>query len=169
MAVVAPKPTWSNDSKPDEIMREVRKAFEDLASQVSGIPVGGVYVQFPGQDTPKAIFGGTWLNITSMYEGLFFRAEGGDALAFNGGTQDWDAGPHYHLTGIGSTAGDDGLGIYDTVSTGTPGAGTKVIQASSSAPARQFVTSITYARGAISTASETRPVNQSIRIWKRSA
>ena len=43
-------------------------------------PVGEVYVQFPGQKSPTELYGihggGIWIDITSNYAGLYFRAEG---------------------------------------------------------------------------------------------
>ena len=46
------------------------------------MPVGAIYVQFPTQQEPSAIFGGTWSNISYLYNGCFFRAEGDKAAAF---------------------------------------------------------------------------------------
>src|SRR5689334_7384075 len=62
------------------------QAVQDSISLVAH-PIGEVQIQFPGQNTPKDIYGGTWINITSIYAGLFFRAEGGNSLAFGSGTQ----------------------------------------------------------------------------------
>lgn len=169
MPVAAPKPAWSDTAKPDEIMREVRKAFEELAQNVTGFAVGSIYVQYPGQDEPKAVFGGSWLNITSMYAGLFFRAEGGDASTFNSGTQAWDAGPHQHLTGVGTTLADAATGIYGSSPLDIPGLATRVVQSAVVVPSSQGVTSKSFYSGAVSTVTELRPINQSIRIWKRSA
>lgn len=51
-------------------------------------PVGEVYVQFPTQTEPNALYGrGTWTEITEDYAGLFFRAAGGNAAEF-GETQE---------------------------------------------------------------------------------
>ncbi len=46
------------------------------------VPVGFIYIQFAGQSTPDALFGGTWENISSQFAGEFFRAEGGNAVEF---------------------------------------------------------------------------------------
>ena len=54
-------------------------------------PVGMVYVQYPGMPAPSSLFPGTWTNISSNYAGRFFRAEGGDAASF-GSCQDWNVG-----------------------------------------------------------------------------
>ena len=53
----------------------------------AGMPIGSVYIQFPGQSTPANLFAGTWTNISSTYAGDFFRAEGGAASAFESGEQ----------------------------------------------------------------------------------
>ena len=80
----------------------------DPITLASGIldawPIGVCYTQYPNTPAPSSLFGGTWTNITANYAGLFFRAEGGNALAFNGGAQAGDVGPHTH-TFSGQTGG----------------------------------------------------------------
>ena len=53
------------------------------SSQKGYMPVGAVYTQYPLQKAPGELFVGTWTDITSKYSGLFFRAAGTDASAFN--------------------------------------------------------------------------------------
>lgn len=46
-------------------------------------PVGEIYIQFPGKSDPQTLYGrGSWDNISNEFAGLFFRAEGGNAGAF---------------------------------------------------------------------------------------
>mgnify|MGYP006916033664 CR=1 FL=1 len=62
----------------------------DLQNQINAIknsgswcpyPVGATYVQFPGCSAPASLWGGTnWQKMD--FGGAFFRAEGGNALAF---------------------------------------------------------------------------------------
>lgn len=47
-----------------------------------GVPIGFIYIQFPNQSKPEDIFTGHWSDITPLYAGAFFRAEGGNALPF---------------------------------------------------------------------------------------
>ena len=52
-------------------------------------PVGEIYIQFPGKEDPQTLYGrGSWDNISNEFAGLFFRAEGGNANAFGGGSQE---------------------------------------------------------------------------------
>ena len=53
-------------------------------------PAGTIYIQFPGEAAPADLLGGSWQNVSSQYAGrffrttddVFFRAEGGNAAAF---------------------------------------------------------------------------------------
>jgi hypothetical protein len=119
-------------------------------------PVGICYTQYPNTPTPMTLFGGTWANISSMYAGLFFRAEGGNAGAFNptGVTvQSQDIQPHNHIQ---YTDGVDDKNFTDLVGQYPPG------DASNGPHNTGLVTGTT---GGI----ETRPVNTTIRIWQRTA
>jgi len=132
----------------------VRKAILDLLDKINqvsdSLPTGFVYTQYPGQPEPAAAFSGTWLNITSLYAGLFFRAEGGNALAFNAGTQLDSLQDHTH-DNLGSAAAG-GAGGY--------------------AQSASNVSQPTVSRGVLAPArfsTETRSINQSVRIWKKSS
>lgn len=47
-----------------------------------------MYVQYPGMPEPNTLWPSVkWEQITSQYAGLFFRAEGGTSLSFDGGQQ----------------------------------------------------------------------------------
>ena len=66
-------------------------------------PVGTTYIQLPiSQSLSPAGMGwqGTWHYLGDgtlpSYGGAFFRTEGGNALAFNGGLQADSLGPHSH-------------------------------------------------------------------------
>lgn len=126
------------------------------------MPVGSVYVQFSGQTDPTTLFGGTWDNVSSTYAGLFFRAEGGNAAAF-GSTQDGGA-PNISGTfgGTNTTSSPASGAFSDTevpvvaLQLGSTNMGKVNFSAASS--------NATY--GA---ATEVRPANSTIRIWKRTA
>jgi hypothetical protein len=149
-------PQLSNGS--DDVA--VKKSILDLLAKINIVadaqyPVGYVYTQYPGQTDPATLFGGTWLNITSLYAGSFFRAEGGASLAFNAGVQSDAFQGHWHgipTYGIALAGGDkipqsNGGGAAGSIATGAVTDGTN---------------------GTPRIASETRPVNQSIRIWQKS-
>lgn len=135
-----------------------------IASQ-STMPVGSVYVQFSGQTDPTTLFGGTWDNVSSTYAGQFFRSEGGAATAFGSGYQDGGA-PNltgtFYLTG-GSGGGEQSGVFYlhgqnTGYGHGTQGVATNNIIGFSAANSNGFYN-----------ANEFRPINSTIRIWKRTA
>jgi hypothetical protein len=108
------------------------------------LPIGFVYFQLRDQPEPAALFTGTWENISSQYAGLFFRVEGGNAISF-GNNQDMMIQNHRHSSFIahGNIVGNEGI-----------------------AQALTFTTNdyTGYAGGI-----ETRPVNTTIKVWKRTA
>src|SRR5690625_3918959 len=60
--------------------------WDAVLSENNFPPIGYVYTQYPGTETPSDLFGGTW---TLMFntEGVFFRTEGQGASSFGGGVQ----------------------------------------------------------------------------------
>lgn len=67
------------------------KNLVDYASYVFDLchPIGEIYIRYPGQPSPQDLYKrGTWDNISNVYAGLFFRAEGGNANPFEGGSQE---------------------------------------------------------------------------------
>ena len=131
----------------------------------NSMPVGSVYVQFPSQSAPADLFGGTWSNISSSYAGCFFRAEGGSAAAF--GSTQADAAPDIH-------AWASGVETYRTRS--TSGAFTysspihnNMISSGSEFGSAALNFNASYSNGKYGDADEFRPVNSTIRVWKRTA
>ena len=134
----------------------------------STMPVGAIYVQFAGQTDPTTLFGGTWENVSSIYAGLFFRAEGGNAAAFGsnqgGGAPDI-AGfmgnvqmANWASTGAFYPNGTDG-NEYNWNQFREGGSGQRGIN---------MYFSAARANGTYS-ANEVRSANSTIRIWKRTA
>lgn len=119
---------------------------------VSAPIVGTVYIQFPGRTAPGTLWGGTtWSNISSSFAGDFFRAEGGNASAFESGEQAFAMETHTHsyvkptsFSNRGTSATDPTATCLGQTSANTGGA-------------------------TGNTANETRPVNRTIRIWVRTA
>lgn len=123
------------------------------------VPIGFVYVQFPGEKSPQELFGcGTWQNVTAQFAGAFFRAEGGNASAFGAGLQDMMIQSHGHSASFNSWVITSGVGEN---------------RAHGGLSNSYFVTGLASGSPAITVAAtggvETRPANYTIRIWKRTA
>jgi len=115
-------------------------------------PIGGIYFQLPGKSAPASLFVGTWTNISSQFSGVFFRAEGGNASAFGGGTQADEIRSHNHVQWTGALDDSNftsGSGQFP------PGDG----------PGQNNTNITTGSTGGI----ETRPINVTIRVWERTA
>jgi len=199
-------PQLSNGS--DDVA--VKKSILDLLDKINTVsdaqyPVGYVYTQYPGTSDPATLFGGTWLNITSLYAGLFFRAEGGSSLAFNAGNQTDAFQGHNHTISSGQglhnhtqnphnhTQNSHNHSINESPASGggnqvavgqNPAAypGNASVNGTTATNIETTATNIETTlplmtadtittQGALGTprfASETRPVNTTIRIWQRS-
>ena len=139
---------------------------KDVATADSMFPIGMSYIQFPNMSSPIDLgWPGTWTNVSSEYAGDFFRAEGGEANPFDN-TEQSDA--IRNMTGyINAESGGYGeLGSSSGV----------FYSSDSNNRAATGVTGYTnYSRvnfdvsRQVPTASENRPVNKTIRIWKRTA
>jgi hypothetical protein len=120
------------------------KTFEITVNNKGYLPVGFVYFQLKGQPEPQTIFSGTWENISSQFAGLFFRAEGGNAAAFGNDSQDMSVQSHSHsYQRPDRPINLSGDSRFTTGYSGTP--------------------DNTSSYGG----TETRPVNTTIRVWKR--
>ena len=165
-----------------------------LPSVSDGIPIGYVYIQFPGQSEPSTLWPDfTWTNISSSYAGRFFRAEGGNAASFgnnqgsgaklstSGTYSDNFATNHCHPGGE--------MYVWDANMTQTSAHWSGSVArgilrwgpASSSNSSFIACTSTSYPSVSYNGVShistdynstynpETRPTNYTIRIWKRTA
>lgn len=121
-----------------------------------GIPIGGVYIQFPSQSTPASLFGGTWSNISSSYAGDFFRAEGGNASAFESGEQAASVLiPAYALGSyIWAQTLHNTISSYDSISDSSISGGQSGGGTTGSATFSSYTI---------------RPINRTVRIWVRTA
>lgn len=141
------------------------------------MPVGSVYVQFSGQTDPTTLFGGTWDNVSSTYAGLFFRAEGGDAATF-GNTQTGGA-PNISGRGYDNLSKGNSSQINSTMSSSSalfPSSSSISISAmpwggniSVSATTYGLELDASKSNALYGASNEIRPVNSTIRIWKRTA
>lgn len=125
--------------------------------------IGHIYTQYPGKSDPSTLgWYGTWTNISSTFAGDFFRAEGGNATAFEAGEQTDAMQGHVHAFTqqsypAGVPGAKSGYG-YEEISLNRSSYGT-----STNAPSSDGT------NGTPRTATETRPVNRTIRIWERTA
>lgn len=138
-----------------------------------GMPIGAVYVQLPDTPDPSELFTGTWENVSSTYAGDFLRAEGGDASAFESGEQ---LDQMQRLTGEVSRKSD--AGFVNVAAGGTAeGAfvlGDEQVDGINVSTANAYnigfdSASSPDARTSATTDGETRPVNRTVRVWKRTA
>lgn len=132
----------------------------------SAPPLGFIYLQLRDQADPNTLFPGTtWENISSTYAGMFFRAEGGAAASF--GSQ--QAGGLPNITGsvtsgqgiLQRTAASAGALYYSNHSLNTSywnSGGDNYLS---------IMLDASRSSSLYGNASEVRPVNESIRIWKR--
>ena len=119
-------------------------------------PIGSVYIQFPGERSPQGLLPGTWTKLV-FSKGYFFRVEGAGARAFDNIEQldAFQGHAHYFSDAAGSEGGGGNRGRLG----GVPG-GSHTGWVKAPAP---------LSNGAPRTANETRPVNKTIRIWRRSS
>ena len=131
---------------------------------IGGLSIKGtVYVQFRGEKSPQELFGGTWQNISNQHAGMFFRAEGGAASSFGSqqagglpnitGYAEMDVGGIYNNNNQSGAIYKHSLrtGFYGDYSTQIGNIGFDAKRSNSLYGA----------------ATEVRPINEAIRIWKR--
>lgn len=131
----------------------------------SAPPLGFIYIQFRNQADPNTLFPGTtWSNVSSTYAGRFFRAEGGSAASF--GSQQAGGLPNIE----GSFSIGDGaflanpLGAFYKLSGSCFEDPYKALSGSGTA---HF--SAKYSNPLYGASTEVRPINETVRIWKRVA
>lgn len=158
----------------NNVVRSVNSALADANGNVklNPMPIGSVYVQFANQPDPTSLFGGTWSNISNSYAGLFFRAEGGAAAAF-GGSQGGGlpnasgefkpGGGNYVGPSEASTASGMFSMVYDKDDS------TYRASESGGYNTYKFAANLSRSNSLYGAATEVRPVNSTIRIWKRTA
>lgn len=162
----------SGNPKPLDILAKINQIIDNMVVSVNGsgadgngnidiatIPVGFNYVQYPGESAPADIFGGTWENISAQFAGMFFRAEGGNAATF--GESQNDGAPN--ITGAFGGISDvsaSGAFVYDYKQSGNGGGNGGIMYTSFSAQRSS---------SKYGAANEIRPVNSTVRIWKRTA
>lgn len=138
-----------------------------LASSVVGnLPIGFIYFQLRGQSTPDVLFktSGKWQDISSSFAGRFFRVAGGAAASF--GNQQNGGIPNLY----GIITGDE-FGRSITQKTGVfqksdNNSGTDSVGGGGGPCIRLIFDASSY-NSLYGAATEVRPINETIRIWKK--
>jgi hypothetical protein len=148
-----------------------------LNPKVSGrgsVPIGFIYTQYPNQQSPELIFDGEWEDISADYAGAFFRAEGGDSLAF--GTKQSEGLPNIkgnvNVATWGRQCGGaflDGGAESDNAARSGSGSGLGGYRRNFDASAGEATTDGTIRTTPLvyGKSDHVTPLNYAVRIWKR--
>lgn len=164
---------------------EYKFIMEDRGAQNNCIPIGFIYIQYPNQTSPALLWPwATWTNTSSTYAGDFFRSEGGDASSFESGEQAHQVQDHGHAKTESAHTHTDSGHTHPTgenISSTGGGATPAIVRATANLPGSFTTSSSTANLSSTTTGSvignpnsgnhgtETRPVNRTIRVWKRTA
>lgn len=137
-------------------------------------PVGTIYIQFAGKTAPATLWGGTWTDVSATYAGCFFRAAGGSASAFASGNQAANLSAHSHTFTTDTTFINHRHEIPSTA--GGFGASTGFFRESASVTGVTDYTEYfnpphnhTGTTNNSGSGTDNRPLNQTIKIWERTA
>ena len=156
---------------PNRVIGEWKKLRNDdgsIPSDLSNLPIGFIYLQLRGQSTPDMLFGtsGKWQDVSNLYAGEFFRANGGNSSSF--GTVQQEGLPNI-------------TGQFNTSNVGILGDSTGALQTSDFGQWEINYTHITNTRnskvtfnasqsnGIYGASSHVTPYNSSVRVWKKIA
>jgi len=85
------------------------------------IPIGFMYIQFPTKALPATLYPGTtWTDRSPSFAGNFFRAAGGNALAFEAGEQAFQNYTHSHVASAGNDNTDHSHAVSGSTGNDTP-------------------------------------------------
>ena len=136
----------------------------------SAMPVGAYCIQFSGMADPADLYGGTWENISAQFAGRFFRAEGGAAAPF--GNSQIDGAPNI-MGSVSFGTYNDSAGAAPHNPIGAFGIGAaQSTWLSAGENQRSAPTYFDFYASRVDSryqSSEVRPINSTIRIWKRTA
>jgi len=161
-AVVCQKVQKISVSRLHELFLNLEKSFVNLKKNViNSVPIGFIYVQLPNQLEPKTLWPTMeWKNVGSDYSGHFFRVEGGNAAQF--GQSQMDAFQGHEHSGL-HTPDKYGYQFYNI---GDKNTDSYTFLTSINNPIKHIIVS-NDVNGNPRNASETRPINYSVRVWKR--
>lgn len=149
-----------------DLLKKVNEIGATADTALAGVlpPIGYVYTQGPDDMSPADLWpSATWENVSSEEAGSFRRFEGGSASAFASGQQADAFQGHFHDFYL-PTSSTGGSRFSVTAATQT-GSGVNALTGSS-----PTISPITDGPdGTPRTATETRPVNYTVRKWRRTA
>ena len=139
-------------------------ATNDFGRANCPFPVGATYPQFPGCSDPNTLWNGTtWVRLD--FGGAFFRSNGGNAQAFdNQTTAQSDMIKTHTITG-----GNHTHGTYQVYATGGGGRRYLTSDSSQAGASVNYSGNLTMTYGNATNNPETRPINYTIQVWKRTA
>jgi hypothetical protein len=145
-------------SRLHEIVLELKKNLIVLDNTKNFLPIGFIYVQLPKEKSPTEIWPlMTWNDVSSTYEGVFFRVIGGGAASF-GQVQEDNAPRITEVDTLDkSLIADQSQWNWNNKSIPKEGVSQWSITGSSAGVGIRFH----------SLGGEVRPRNMAIRIWKR--
>jgi len=146
-----------------DILKKINEvsAIADRALSGTTPPVGYVYTQGPDDMSPSDLWpNGTWENVSSEEAGSFRRYEGGGASVFASGQQLDAFQGHRHSPLANSFVNGSGT---PTVAGGAGGVSLLGVSTTTGDPVTDG------SHGTPRTDSETRPVNYTVRKWRRTA
>lgn len=134
------------------------------------LAVGMTYVQYPGQSTPESLFQGTWENISNLYASGFFRAEG--SYDANHVASAFESGPQFDSNKLHTHIWSQLSGYYkgrsdDDSHSGVHGYEDFIYSNYNINSSANSV--VVTGSNANEGSSEAKPINFTIRIWKRIA
>ena len=150
----------------DYVEQKVAEAKEEALKEAW--PIGSVYTQYPGEDDPATLLGGSWTRLFEN-EGVFFRTEGGEASSFGSGVQNDQMQRIVGSYGNSRTGDGFEFNVSGAFSIGPSGA-TNSREGSETGASFEFDSANSpNARASSTTDGETRPKNRTIRVWKKTA
>lgn len=139
--------------------------------------IGDIYIQLPGKPDPSTLYYGVWENVSDEYPGDFFRVEGGEALAFDASNStEQDHAFQFFQIGyddaeLTSASGRRFLGArrWDNFNNRSSSSDWAEQQARSYYWGKEYRAKFFISSGGAeaNTASETRSINRTIRVWER--
>lgn len=146
----------------------------EVSGKLDILPVGFVYWQLPGQKAPGEFLAGNWVDITSQYAGLFFRAAGGDGLSFSEDSINIQKEGLPNITGSFSFVGGEngrvwggGSGVFKAISVQQQNYLLYRSNGGTQTLVKQWDFAASNSNSIYGESNHVTPINTSIRIWVR--
>lgn len=148
-----------NDLEENQIV-----ATNDFGRANCPFPVGATYPQFPGCSDPNTLWNGTtWVKLD--FGGAFFRSNGGNAQAFDNQTT-----AQADMIKTHTITGGNHRHVFPYLTNGAGGSGGAPDYGVATASGfTSYSGNLTMTYGDATDNPETRPINYTIQVWKRTA